>query len=50
VVFIALQGTPTERYQKLTSGEFQKQNEILIASCKSHGETDCQTVIYATVG
>ena len=36
--------------QKVTNGEFRKQNEILIASCKSRGEADCQAVIYATAG
>ncbi|MGD8618471.1 MAG: hypothetical protein PVH54_04715, partial [Gammaproteobacteria bacterium] len=45
-----LQGAPTKRYQKLTRGEFQKQHEIVIASCKSRGETNYQEVIYATVG
>ena len=28
--------------QKLTSGEFQKQHEILIASCKYWGEMECR--------
>jgi hypothetical protein len=46
----ALQGTPAKRYQKLISGEFQRQHEIVIASCKSCGETDYQAVIHATVG
>jgi hypothetical protein len=46
----ALQGAPTERYQKLTSGEFQKPHQIVIASCKSWGETNYQAVSYATVG
>jgi hypothetical protein len=46
----ALQGAPAKRYQKLTSGEFQKQHDIVIASCKSWGETNYQAVIYATVG
>jgi hypothetical protein len=45
-----LQGAPTRSGQKLTSGEFQKQHEIVIASCKSWGEMDCRVVINATVG
>ena len=45
-----LQGAPTRPDQKLTSGEFQKQHEIVIASCKSCGEMDCRVVINATVG
>ena len=45
-----LQGAPTRPDQKLTSGEFQKQHEIVIASSKSCGEMDCRVVINATVG
>jgi hypothetical protein len=45
-----LQGAPTERYQKLTSGEFQKPHQIVIASCKTCAETNYQAVSYATVG
>ena len=45
-----LQGAPTRPYQKLTSGEFRKQHEIVIASVKSCGEMDCRVVINATVG
>jgi hypothetical protein len=47
---VGLHGAPAKRYQKLTSGEFQKQHEIVIASCKSRVETNYQAVIYATVG
>jgi hypothetical protein len=36
--------------RKLTSGEFRKQLESAIASCKSHGETDYRTVFYLIVG
>jgi hypothetical protein len=40
-----LKGAPTKRYQKLTSGEFQNQHEIVITSCKSCGATNYQEVI-----
>jgi hypothetical protein len=43
-----LQGAPARSGQKLTSGEFQKQDEIFIASCKSWGDTGSQAVINAT--
>ena len=45
-----LQGAPTRPDQNLTGGEFQKQHEIVIASCKSCGEMGCRVVINATVG
>ena len=45
-----LQGAPARPDQKLTGGEFQKQHEIVIASCKSCGEMGCRVVINATVG
>jgi hypothetical protein len=35
---------------RLTSGEFRKQYEIVIAACNSCGEMDCRGVINATVG
>jgi hypothetical protein len=41
---------PARPDQKLTSGEFLKQHEIVIASCKSCGEMDYRIVINATVG
>jgi hypothetical protein len=46
----AHRGAPARPGQKLTSGEFRKQHEIVIASCKSCGEMDCRGVINAIVG
>ena len=43
-------GAPAKPDQKPTSGEFRKQHEIVIASCKSWGEMDCRVVINATAG
>jgi len=45
-----LQGAPARPDRKLTSGEFLKQHEIVIASCKSWGEMGSQAVINATIG
>ena len=35
-------GAPARPGQKLTSSEFRKQHEIVIASCKSSGEMGCR--------
>ena len=45
-----LQGAPARPDRKLTSGEFRKQYELVIASCESCDEMDCRVVINATVG
>ena len=42
-------GAPTSLCQNLTSGVFHNQNEILILSCKSCGETGFQAEIYAAI-
>jgi hypothetical protein len=43
-----LQGAPRRPDQNLTSGEFRKQHEIVIASCKSCGEMDCRVGLRQT--